>query len=387
MDTTTDARAFWLALWLVPGVGIATYRRLVERFGSPERVLRARESELRDVGGVEPRVAESVARFPWRRAVSQELRRLDRLGADVLTLEDPRYPSLLKAIPDPPPVLYVKGTLAASDRAAVAVVGSRRPGHYGLCMAERLSRELARVGVTVVSGLARGIDAKAHRAALDAGGRTLAVLGCGLDVAYPPEHAGLMEAVARSGAVVTEFPLGTPPEPRHFPRRNRLISGLSLGTVVVEAARGSGSLITAHLALEQGREVFAVPGNVTSGKSAGAHALIKQGAKLVEQAEDILEEILPQLAERVRMSQARETGEQTFLALSPEEETLRQALSHDPVHIDALIAATGLPASRVSSLLMGLELKGAVKQLPGMQFVLAPRWQSAASARDLGCGG
>lgn len=287
----------------------------------------------------------------------------------LIALADDGYPAWLRAIPDPPAVLYCDGRIEPKDRQAIAIVGARQATPYGLQITETLARELSGAGFTIVSGLARGIDAAAHRAALEAGGRTIAVLGCGLDVTYPPEHGRLREEIAASGAVLTEFPAGTPPKPSHFPQRNRIISGLSLGVVVVEAAEDSGSLITARLALEQGREVFAVPGSIDAPLSRGPHGLLKQGAKLVETVDDIIEELLPQLdtavapKRRPGFSKAAEIPN-----LSPEERLLLDQMSRDPLHLDELTERSGLTPAAVAGILLGLELKGVVRQLPGQRY-------------------
>ncbi len=276
--------------------------------------------------------------------------------------EAPGYPPALRTIPDPPARLYVRGRLREEDRLAVAVVGARRASPYGVAVARRLASDLARCGVTVVSGLARGIDAAAHEGALEAGGRTVAVLGCGPDVVYPPEHARLMAKIIASGAVLSEHPPGTPPLRHHFPRRNRLISGLSLGVVVVEGRADSGALITADCALEQGREVFAVPGPVTSPTSALPHRLVQQGAKLVRGVEDILEELrLP-----VRVPPPGATSQ-----LAGAEEAVYARLTLDPQHLDAVALQCGLPVAEVSRALVALELRGLVRALPGLRYVRA----------------
>jgi len=289
-----------------------------------------------------------------------------------IALGDERYPELLRAIYDPPPVLYCDGSLEPGDRQAVAIVGSRQATPYGLRITETLAGELSALGFTILSGFARGIDAAAHRAALAAGGRTIAVLGCGLDVDYPPGHASLHAEIAGSGAVLTEFAPGTPPRATNFPRRNRIISGLALGVVVVEAADDSGSLITARLALEQGREVFAVPGPIDVPTSQGPHGLLKQGATLVETVDDIVEELLPQLDRPLQTLKTEpiatlpEHGE-----LSPSERTVLDVMSREPLHLDDLTERSRLTTPAVAGILLGLELKALVKQLPGQRYCLA----------------
>jgi DNA processing protein len=364
----------WFVLRAVPGIGDALVCRLVQSLGSPDAVLRASHEELMQVGGISPVLAKAIrqgARSEDLQAIDRELKALERLSVRVLTILDPDYPARLKTIHDPPPVLSVSGTLDEADRHAVAIVGTRHATPAGRLVTEQLSRGLAAAGLTVVSGLARGVDGTAHRSALEAGGRTIAVLGCGIDRTYPPEHLSLRKKIEEQGAVLSELPLGAYPHAYHFPKRNRIISGLSLGVVVVEAAPQSGSLITARLATEQGRDVFAVPGSIQSEQSRGTNGLIKQGAKLVECADDIIEELLPQMepAFRARMqdrqaalTRAVQSGR---LSLAQDEATLYEALSAEPVHIDELIAKTGLPAASVSGLLLSLELKGVIRQLPG----------------------
>jgi len=288
-----------------------------------------------------------------------------------IALGDERYPELLRAIYDPPVVLYCDGVPEPGDRQAVAIVGSRQATPYGLRVTDALAGKLSGLGFTIVSGFARGIDAAAHRAALAAGGRTIAVLGCGLDVDYPPGHASLRAEIAGNGAVLTEFVPGTPPLAGHFPRRNRIISGLALGVVVVEAAEGSGSLITARLALEQGREVFAVPGHIDAPTSRGPHGLLKQGAKLVETVDDIVEELLPQLDRPLQMAKTETvTAFSKHVDLSPAERVILDLIGKEPRHLDDLTEQSRLPAAEVARIILGLELKALVHQLPGQQYCL-----------------
>jgi DNA processing protein len=287
-------------------------------------------------------------------------------------ISDLRYPVSLRNIADPPPLLYVDGELQPVDVQAVAIVGSRRATSYGIRVARMLAGELSRLGFTIVSGMARGIDRAAHEIALATGGRTLAVLGCGLDVVYPPDHVQLRAQIAEAGAVLTEFPPGSPPLAAHFPRRNRILSGLSLGVVVVEAAEGSGSLITAKLAAEQGREVFAVPGPIDAPTSRGTHGLLKLGAKLTETVDDILEELLPQLERPVMTTSFRATSaagaRRPLMDLSPEEQRVYAVVSEDPQSIDELTEQAALASSTVACALLGLELKDAVRQTPGQRY-------------------
>ncbi len=354
----------WIALRAIRGVGNVTYRELLERFDTPCAALQAPVAALVEAG-VHPVVAQAIKAFDQWNAVDAQVQKLLQKGVRLVTRKDSDYPVNLTHVHDPPPFLYIRGTLLPEDRVAIAIVGSRAASAYGRTMAQALARGLAERGVTVVSGLARGIDAEAHRTTLTAGGRTIAVLGSGVDVIYPSEHRGLAEEITKSGAVVSEFSLGSKPEAMHFPYRNRVISGLTLGTVVVEATEKSGSLITARCALEQNREVFAVPGNVTTGRSQGPHRLIKEGAKLVETVDDILSEIAPTLVTTPLAAPSSPP-----LTLEPDEERLLGVLESDPIHVDAVIAKSGLRAARVLEMLLGLELKGAVTQLPGTHFAL-----------------
>jgi len=355
---------YWFGLKSVPLVGNVTFLRLLAHFGSPERALQATPEELARVKGLSRPAAASILSHDYRGFAKEECDKVAACGARIVDVLSERYPRLLMEIPDPPPFLYLLGELKGSET-AVALVGSRRASQYGLSTATRLARELAAQGVTVVSGMARGIDTAAHWGALKGGGRSVAVLGCGLDVVYPPENAALHEALAREGAIVSEFPMGTAPLAENFPRRNRIISALSRGVVVVEAGEGSGSLITARYALEQGREVFAVPGNVTVSGSRGANGLIKEGAKLVERVEDILEELGLE-----PLSGALPEKPPAF-SLTPQEAELYALLAQGPLQIDDLIVRSALTAGEVSATLLRLELKGAVVQLPGKHFAVA----------------
>lgn len=354
----------WVGLTMAPGVGSVLFKRLTQAFGSPEGVFRASPKDLKRVEGMGAKVVASLKRFDWKHTVEKELRLSEKNGAKLVTWEDEEYPVNLKQIYDPPPLLYVLGSLIPQDPIAVAVVGSRNPTTYGQLAAERISMGLSRKGVTVVSGLARGVDSCAHQGALAAGGRTIGVLGCGVDIIYPPENRDLFARVAAQGAVISEFPLGTPPDSDHFPIRNRVISGLSLGVAVVEATLRSGSLITARFALDQGRDVYAVPGNVDSARSEGANRLIKEGAKLVTRAEDILEEIhhIPRPAIPATPPQPK---------LSEEESRVYLTLEQGALHIDQIIARTALSSAKISAILLALELAGHVKQFPGMRFAKA----------------
>lgn len=356
----------WLALRSVPGVGVVVFHRLLGRFGSPEAVFRAAAAELRSVKGVSAAIAQAITTFEdWPRWDAQ-VERLISLGGEVVTCLDPRFPQALRQIPYTPPFLYVKGTIGPEDDVAIALVGTRKPSHYGRKAGYRLAAELAQRGVTVVSGLARGIDTVVHQGALEAGGRTLAVLGCGLDVIYPPENKEFYSAIPQQGALISEFPLGTPPEAKNFPVRNRIISGLAQGVVVVEAGEQSGAHITAKFALEQNREVFAVPGPVDLPGSVGPHRWIQQGAKLVREAADILEEV------RLTAPLAFEANAPRVTVRAPQvEDPILAHLSLTPLQLDELIRLSALPAPEVMSRLTLLELQGLVQELPGKYFVLA----------------
>ena len=353
----------WLALRQVSGIGNVLYKRLIDALKTPDAVFEAEEKALETIEGISEAVIKEIRSFDTFSAIDRELEQIEKQEVSLLTLNDSSYPPLLSAIYDPPPILYVKGNWDKARSYPIAVVGARKTTPYGKKATERLCHGLSEQGVTIVSGFARGIDGIAHRSALSGGGKTLAVLGCGIDIVYPPEHKRLFEEITEQGAIFSEFSMGTPPVAHNFPKRNRIISGLSLGCVVVEATLKSGSLITARLALEQGREVFAVPGPIFSNSSAGPHQLIASGAKLVQNAADILDEILPQLKPRIPVSEAVPP------VLKGEEAHLYQALSFEPKHIEILIQESEKSAASVSGLLLGLELKGIVRQMAGQYYV------------------
>lgn len=352
----------WFALKSVPLVGNVTFLRLLSHFGSPERALQASEAELSQVKGVSRAAQASILGHDGSFFAQEECQRLEASGACVVDILSERYPRCLMEISDAPPYLYVRGELKGNE-VAVAVVGSRRASVYGLSTTTQIVRGLARSGVTVVSGMARGIDTAAHWGALKGGGRSVAVLGCGVDVVYPPENGALCEAVAKGGALVSEFPLGTLPLAENFPRRNRIIAALSQGVLVVEAGEKSGSLITARYALEQGREVFAIPGNLTAPGSCGSNRLIKEGAKLVEQVEDILEELSGYTPASGPLPPR--------FQLTGDEAELFALLCRGPLQMDDIISRSALTAPQVSAILLRLELKGAVVQLPGKHFAVS----------------
>jgi DNA processing protein len=366
-----DSREAFVALNLIEGVGPVRVRQLLEHFGEPSAVLRASPEQLLRVSGIGPDTASAIANWESAVDLEGELRRIAEFGCRVVTLEDAEYPALLREIYDPPVVLYVKGDLAAAkDRNCVALVGSRQTTHYGVETARKLAFQLAYVGVTVVSGGARGIDTAAHQGALAAKGRTICVLGTGINVVFPPENKDLYERIAENGALLTQFPFNRNGDKQSFAIRNRIIAGMTLGTVVVEADLHSGALITANFATEYGRQVFAVPGRVDSPRSKGCHDLIKKGAKLCENAEDILSEFEYLFPASNRPPSPAETGALPALELSPNEQKVLDAVRADEeTSIDEVIRHSGLPASAVSVALLSLEMKRLVRQLPGKMFV------------------
>lgn len=359
----------WLTLKSIDGIGNLIFRRLLVRFGSPEAVLSASLRELTGVEGMGKGLAQAIISHRTSSRVRSELEMVADRGYRIITQQDSEFPELLLQIPDPPPVLYIYGKLQGYAP-AVSVVGSRKATSYGLTTTRRLCKGLAAQGIAVISGMARGIDTAAHTGALDGGGKTIAVLGTGLNQVYPPENLKLFHRIAENGAVVTEFPMNAKPEAHHFPIRNRLISGMSLGTVVVEAAQRSGSLITARLAAEQNREVFAVPGSVNAPTTRGTHALIKQGAKLVQDVRDIVEELEAHLP-------APEPGQGDLLCgvkpglppLNPEETRIVEAIGPYPVHMDSLAGQVGMEIGALTAILIQLELRGIIRQEPGHYFV------------------
>lgn len=352
----------WIALSLAPGLGVSGFWKLHKYFDGPASVLRAPSAKLRGVPGIrESQIAALCAGEDLLGRSEVELKRLAELGAVAICFDDPLYPLLLKQLTDPPPVLYVHGDKQLLGGVSVAIVGSRAATTYGRRTAQSLARQLATRRVTVVSGLALGIDAEAHQGALDAQGATVGVLGCGIDVVYPQQNRPLYRQIVKSGALVSEYPLGTPPEGFRFPARNRIIAGLSKGIVVVEAAKRSGSLITAQIGLDYGREIFAVPGQVDSSKSEGSHWLLQQGAKLVQRVDDIIAELN---IEAVTLP-AQETTLPGEVELEPDAVLLLSQLEPYPHEKDLVIARVGLSPARVSELLLYLELEGLIEVLPG----------------------
>ncbi len=369
-----DKLKYWIALKSIDGIGNVNFGALVDQFGSLPAVFAASSHDLKEIKGISSPLASAIAGFKDWDKVNRELDILDKQKISIISYEDEFYPQKLLNIYDRPPFIYVLGSLKKDD-INIAIVGSRIASTYGKYTTEKISRELALRGITVVSGMARGIDSAAHRGAITAHGRTVAILGSGLDVIYPPENEKLFAGIVENGAVISEFPLGTPPRSTNFPARNRIISGMSYGVVIVEAGEKSGSLITARLALEQGREVFAVPGSIDSAGSRGTNKLIKQGAKLIENTDDILEEILPQI-ERTPVlktpfiSIPEEKSVIISESLNDTEQKIIGYVSQKRMHIDDLISSTGLTSAEILSSLTKMELKGMIQQYPGKFFSL-----------------
>jgi DNA processing protein len=365
-----DSREAFIALNLIEGVGPVRARSLLEHFGEAPKILAATRSQLLRVPNIGEDTAEKISAWEKTVDLAGELKRISDYGCHVLISGDENYPAMLREIYDPPLCLYVKGELTAKDKNSVALVGSRMTTHYGIETARKLAYQLAYVGVTVVSGGARGIDTAAHQGALSGKGRTIAVLGTGINLIFPPENAELFERIAANGAVMTQFPFNRPADKQSFPIRNRIVAGMTLGTVVVEANLSSGALITANFATDYGRQIFAVPGRIDSPRSKGCHELIKKGAKLCEGAEDILSEFEYLFPATNRPPSANETGILPAIELSANEQKIFDAVkAGDESSIDEIIRACGLPSSTVSVALLGLEMKRLVRQLPGKMFV------------------
>jgi DNA processing protein len=364
-----EPREALVALNLIEGVGPIRVRQLLEHFGDAPAILRASRSQLLQVRGIGEDTAEAIAKWEQTTDLGAELKRIADFGCRVVTQTDPEYPERLREIYDPPVVLYVKGDLTAKDKNSIAMVGSRMTTPYGVESARKLAYQLAYLGLTVVSGGARGIDTAAHQGALNGKGRTIAVLGTGINLVTPPENAKLFEQIAASGALVTQFPFNRPADKQSFPIRNRLVAGMTLGTVVVEANLTSGALITANFANEYGRHVFAVPGRIDSPRSKGCHDLIKKGAKLCEGVEDILSDFEYLFPASNRPASVSDTGVLPALELGENEQKVYDQLSHEEIGIDDVIRKSGLPSSAVSVALLSLEMKRLVRQLPGKMFV------------------
>lgn len=363
-----------LTLSMIPGIGPNRLRALVSHFKSPSAVLHAPTRDLIKVSGFDKKLAFSVVRHRdgqgghlGEKFADEQLSKLNKVGGSIITYWDSEYPPLLKKIYDPPPYLFVLGSFEPDDQSAIALVGTRNPSDYGKVIAEKLTVGLASVGITIVSGFARGIDTTVHLAALKAGGRTLAVLGSGIDVIYPPENTRLVDGIIEHGAIASEYPMGTQPDAVNFPRRNRIISGLTWGTVIVETSIQGGAMITANSALDQNREVFAVPGNITERRAGGPNKLIQDGqAKLIETVEDILAELNPRL--HPPLGQHTSEAKLAEIPLTDGENAIYRLLSDKPLHIDALAGRSSLPTSDALVHLLNLEFKGLVKQLPGKVF-------------------
>jgi DNA processing protein len=352
-----------ILLNMVPGIGFIRLKLLLDEFNSPAGIFRASIGELKSVRGIGQHTARAIKNANSDYNIDKEIALMKNFGVGITTLFDDDYPLNLKNIYDPPILLYTKGVFKANDESAIAIVGSRMCTYYGINTADKMASELACRGITVVSGLARGIDTAAHKGALKGNGRTIAVLGNGLSFVYPAENKVLAEQVICNGAVVSEFPMETPPYKQNFPRRNRIISGLSKAVLVVEAARKSGALITADFALEQGRDVFAVPGMADRLLSTGTNTLIKQGAKLIDNVNDILEELVMPVASGI----TKKTGNQVLTEES--QKNIYSMLSDNPCHVDAIMQGTGIKTKQVQSTLLGMQIKGFVKKLPGGFYI------------------
>lgn len=364
----------WFFLKSVPGIGNHLFKKLIDHFHTPENILNASDNDFSAIDGITGKVISAIANHKMPDKIYKDIELTYEKGFDIVTMADPDYPVLLKEIPDPPPFLYVYGKIESSPE-NIAIVGSRNATSYGISVAKKLGNDISSFGINIISGMARGIDTSAHHGALKSGNKTVAVLGCGLGNIYPPENKTLFHKIAENGAVISEFPVKEGPAPYNFPLRNRIICGMSLGTVVVEASKKSGSLITARLAAEQGREVFAVPGSIHSFRSVGTHSLIKQGAKLIENAQDIFEEIpfILNMNENKKNEQGvtdSNTGNPKKNAGSLDENELRVigALEPYPVHIDELSRRLSYPPGNLLSILLKLEIAGVVSQTPGKFF-------------------
>lgn len=355
-------RKFWVGFGQTAYIGPNRLRKLIDHFGDVEHAWNASERELQDV--LDERSVESLLRSRAKFSLDREMERIERAGIEVVTIADEHYPRLLAMIPSPPPVLYVRGELRSEDDLAVSIVGTRRSTSYGREVTHRIATGLAEAGITIVSGLARGIDGVAHQSAIRAGGRTFAVLGSGVDVIYPAEHEGLADQIVQNGALISDYAPGRKPDAPNFPARNRIISGLSIGVVVVEAPNRSGALITVDFAADQGREVFVVPGSVLSDNSAGCHRLLRDGARIVTSADDVLDDL--------RIGQRKEQAAvQQALPLTDPERRLLNHISGDPQHVDEILAAANLTPAEGLALISMLELKGIIRDAGARHFVRA----------------
>lgn len=369
-----DEIKYWLGLLNVKDIGPASIKRLLAVFKDPKKIFNASFSEICDVQDIREIQARNIKEFNDWDKIDKEILKIKKHDIRVITFDSNEYPESLRQIDSPPMLLYCKGTINPQDKYAIAIVGSRLMTEYGRRVAEKIASELASYGMTIVSGMAKGIDTAAHRGALKAGGRSLAVLGSGLDRPYPHENAELFKSLFKKGCVLSEFPMGTPPNKENFPRRNRIISGLSLGVLIVEATRESGSLITANYALEQNKEVFAIPGNITSKVSQGTNDLIKKGAKLVQEVKDILEELHPHLITLNGyvlkfISNSRPVNTEP-IEMTDDEKKVFSVLGNDSVHIDNIARHTGLPPHKLLPILLNLEIKGIIRQTEGKNFCI-----------------
>jgi len=363
LETSNKDIKYWVGFSLIPGIGRVRSAQLESYFGNLENAWQAKSADLKQAG-LDRGPIHAITSWRPKISLEAEMEKIDRYGVKVFTYHDPGYPARLKEIYDYPPVLYVRGTILPEDEWCLTVVGTRRATVYGRQVTEEIVTDLAQSKITIVSGLAKGIDSVAHHSALEAGGRSIAVFGCGLDTVYPSENISLARRIIQQGALVSEYPLGTRPRPDNFPRRNRIMSGMSLGVLVIEAGESSGAIITAHMALEQNREVFATPGSVLSPASRGTNHLIQEGAKLVRDYTDILEELnLTAVAHQIELKEVIPTSDTESLLL--------KQLSAEPTHIDEVCRQSELPVSTVSSTLAMMELKGLVKQVGTMNYALA----------------
>lgn len=365
MSSLQNPTQGWLALYMIPGLGNVVLKRLFERFKSIEAVFEADFFDLMSVTGLRREIAQKIVNRHFVAAAAEQIEKAKRSNAGILTFQDPAYPALLREVHNPPMVLWTKGRPIPPNKTLVALVGSRNPTLYGLRAAEKIAGGIAKRGAGVVSGLARGIDAAVHKGCLDQNGFTVGVLGTGIDVVYPKSNKSLYERILETGTIISEFPMGTAPEPRNFPIRNRIISGLCRGVAVIEAARKSGSLITAARALEQNREIFAVPGSIDSFKSAGTHWLIQQGAKLIQNADDILNELwfLKNGPEPVN------SDDQISVQLDETEKKIFDIIGAYPTHIDQIARSVGMDSGQLAMVLLKMELSGTIRQLPGKMYV------------------
>jgi len=363
LETINKDIRYWIGFNLIPGIGRVRFAQLEDYFASLEDAWKATPAELKQAG-LDSSAIQAITAWRPKISLEKEMEKLDRYGVSVLTCNDLSYPSRLREIYDYPPLLYVRGSLYPENEWYLAVVGTRRATVYGRQVTEEIVTDLVQNKITIVSGLAKGVDSVAHHTTLTAGGRSIAVFACGLDIVYPSENANLAQQIIQQGALVSEYPLGTKPRAENFPRRNRIMSGISLGVLVIEADKASGAMITAHLALEQNREVFAVPGSILSPASRGTNYLIQEGAKLVRDYTDILEELN-------LMNVARQMEMREVIPTSDTESLLLKQLSAEPTHIDEVCRSSSLPISTISSTLAMMELKGLVKQVEPMSYALA----------------